>query len=559
MRAVWRDLQVVARWSARVWGETPVVAGFIVVGSVGTAALLVAFPWMWQLVIDAVRAGDDPVVLRELGGWMLAVGVAHAALFFAVQGSRAVGNALVSAAARGDVVERLVDSRSEALREWRIGQVVSRLHDDAGDKIGWLLCSGVFRGWEALLVVVFSLGLMLSTHPTLALVVLVPLPLLMLAQAGFQGALGRRHRVLQGAIAQTSEQVTTTFGAIRVVQATHQVPAAIALFYAAARAERDAEVRARVFQSGVQALFQYGGQVSVVTLLLFGGLEVLDGRLSLGRYIAFEGLLATMIWPMFDLGNLAARVPQAAVALRRLDALLAIPTEDRGAETPDGALRADGVFGGLDLVLEPGRTVAVAGAVGSGKSTLIDALSGLRPPLDGRITLGGRDLSQVAPGWRVAVVPQEAALLSGSVRQNITLGREVSEAALREAVEIAQLDVPLDISAGEAGALLSGGQRQRVAIARALAGSPDILLLDDATSALDAQVEAAFWSALSARRPTLATLVVTHRLGTLAAADEIVVLQAGRAVERGTHTALSDQEGVYAALYVRLQAQDRLA
>ncbi|MEM6930366.1 MAG: ABC transporter ATP-binding protein, partial [Myxococcota bacterium] len=287
----------------------------------------------------------------------------------------------------------------------------------------------------------------------------------------------------------------------------------------------------------------------------FGGLRVLEGDLSLGRYLTFEGLLASMVWPMFDLGTLASKLPQAAVALRRLDEVLALPRAPQtggrdgpGVAAHDLTLLADDgtvLVEDVDLAVAPGDRVALVGRVGAGKTVVLDALSRLRAPVRGEVR-----------AVDAAPVPQVPVLLSTSVRENILLGRETSEAVLDRAVRIAQIDrdLPqladgLDTRVGERGTSLSGGQRQRVAIARALVGEPTVLLLDDATSALDAEVEAAFWDALEAEAPDVGALLVSHRVGTLAKADEIVVLEHGRVVQRGRHADLVAQAGPYQQLY----------
>ncbi|MEN0060997.1 MAG: ABC transporter ATP-binding protein [Myxococcota bacterium] len=556
VQSFFNDVAVVRRWSAQIWRDHPRMLAGIVLGSFPTAILLVAFPWLWQYVIDALDAGAQPVRLRELAIWMLLAGLGHALAYTLLQGARGFGNAVVSGHARNTVIDAVAKADPDALRRWRTGELVSRLHDDAGDKISWFLCSGVFRAWESFLVVLCCFTLMVTTEPGLAIWVVGPLPFLLLAQAGFQSALARRHQRVQRAIAQVSDQLTTTFSSIRVVQACGLSDLARRRFVASTREQRDAEVRVAILQQGIERLYQYGWQVAMVALLWFGGLRVLEGDLTLGRYLTFEGLLAVMVWPMFDLGTLASKLPQAAVALRRLDEVVALPIAAPSVNRKDGAgalasgLRLVSPKGApliedVDLDVIPGRRVGLVGTVGAGKTLVMEALSGLRAPAHGTVAVAD-----------AAVVPQVPVLLSATVRENILLGREVSDAVLDRALRIAQVDrdLPqlaqgLDTWVGERGSSLSGGQRQRVAIARALVGQPQVLLLDDATSALDAEVEAAFWDALETEAPHVGALLVSHRVGTLSKADEIVVLEGGRVVQRGSHQALIEVDGPYRTLY----------
>ncbi len=222
--------------------------------------------------------------------------------------------------------------------------------------------------------------------------------------------------------------------------------------------------------------------------------------------------------------------------------LQALSDEVPGA---DGPPRGAPLAEAAGLPPEPGTMVAVVGEVASGKSTLMQALA----------RTGGGD----------GYVPQDPMLMSATVRENILLGREVSEDELDAALDVSRLaqdlpDLPdgIDTVVGERGVTLSGGQQQRVALARALVGRPPLLLLDDATAALDADTEAAFWRRLDDVLPDVAAVVVTHRGATLQAADEILVLDGGAIVQRGGHGELIEQEGAYRRIYGRFEAEERV-
>ncbi|MFT4628076.1 MAG: ABC-type multidrug transport system fused ATPase/permease subunit [Myxococcota bacterium] len=232
----------------------------------------------------------------------------------------------------------------------------------------------------------------------------------------------------------------------------------------------------------------------------------------------------------------------------------AVHIADAGTADDTGAVLLTDVH----LDVRPGELVAVVGEVGAGKTLLLELLAGARP-------LSAGDLSR-PPRHDVGHVAQDPLLLSTTLRENILLGREVSDDALAMALEVSRLaqDLPtlshgLDTAVGERGVTLSGGQQQRVALARALVGRPSVLLLDDATAALDADTEAAFWAELERVLPDVAAVVVTHRRATLERADQVVVLEGGAVVQRGRHADLIASEGSYRRIYGRYQALDALA
>jgi ABC-type multidrug transport system fused ATPase/permease subunit len=565
LQGITADVGIVARWMVYVWREAPGWLLLLLTWSAVAAALSVGFAWLWQYAVDVIGSGAEPVQIRELATWMALAGLGHTAVFTVVQGTRSYMNMRITRYTRLRMLGVVAQTEPDTLRRWRPGDLVARLHDDAGEKTSWLLCSGVFRAYEGALVSTFALLSILLTSPPWTLWLVLPLPLLMLAQGLAQRRLSERNQRVQSAVSRTSDEIATTFGAIRTVVSARLAQHQQARFARAVQDQRDAEIETAIVQNGIGLLFQSGWQLAAVLLLALGGHAVLRGEMTLGRYVTLEGLVALLVWPMFDFGILLSRLPQTAVSLRRLEQVLQMPAQDAGASMPRpvtgvpwllratrlGAVEGERVLlEPLDLVIEPGERLAIVGRVGSGKSVLCELLVGLRAPSSG----------QVEHATTVAPVTQEPTLLSGTVRENITLGRPVSEAVLQRALAISQLDrdLPqlsqgLDTVIGERGVTLSGGQRQRVAIARALAGEPQVLVLDDATSALDAGVEAAFWTALDRELPDLAVLLVTHRAGTLASADRILVLEAGRVIARGRHEELLTRAGPYQDLYAELR------
>jgi len=324
------------------------------------------------------------------------------------------------------------------------------------------------------------------------------------------------------------------------------------------RAERIVVGRLRaVFEPAIDALPNIG----VVALLAVGAWLVDQGAVSIGDLVGAMALFTILALPMRVIGFFLEELPKSVVALDRIDEVLdqpvPAPLADH-AELPDGPLGVEfddvGVDYGAGPVLEsvsfsvaPGESVALVGATGEGKSTLARLLVDLQAPDHGRVLVGGHAVAGVDPAAladSVSLVFQESFLFADSVRENIALGRAVDDADLVRAVEIAeatelvaQLLDGYDTVVGERGVTLSGGQRQRVALARALVGSPRVLFLDDATSAIDPVVEARILDNLRCELH-LTLVVVAHRLSTIRLADRVVFLAGGRIVATGSHEEL---------------------
>lgn len=316
------------------------------------------------------------------------------------------------------------------------------------------------------------------------------------------------------------------------------------------------------------------GQVGLT--LLVGAHWVAAGTLTVGVLFAFLACLALMLWPVRQMGRILTDLGKTTVALGRIREILAVARETDAApaasppppltgqmEVRDLRFSHDGVqaaLNGVSFDVRRGETVALLGPSGSGKSTLIHLLLRLYDSTEGSIRFDGRELSTLPRKWvrsQIGTVMQEPFLFSKSLRENLRLGRgdapdrEIEEAARAACIHetITSFEHGYDTLVGERGVTLSGGQRQRVAIARAILRRPPILILDDALSAVDGETEALILGALRERRGRATTLVIAHRLSTLAHADRIIVLDRGRVIQSGTHDSLIAEEG---GLYRRL-------
>jgi subfamily B ATP-binding cassette protein MsbA len=312
--------------------------------------------------------------------------------------------------------------------------------------------------------------------------------------------------------------------------------------------------------------------------MIVGGRLLIQGAMTIGDFFQFTLLLGFMVAPVFQVASIGTQLTEAFAGLDRMHEVLSEHPEDEDpSRTVDlghieGHIRFEDVtfeyetgkpvLRNVSLDARPGSSTALVGSSGSGKSTLISLVAAFAKPISGRITVDGRDLATARlDSYRsqLGVVLQDNFLFDGTIKDNILFGKpEASDAEIQNAVRVArvdefvaQFDKGLDTIIGERGVKLSGGQRQRVAIARAILANPRILILDEATSSLDSESEALIQEGLAALMRGRTTFVIAHRLSTIRGADQILVLEHGEVVERGTHEELLRLEGRYFELYTR--------
>jgi ATP-binding cassette, subfamily B, bacterial len=545
----------------------------LVLAGVAMAAT-VAIPWLTGRGIDAVTRHDRGDLK------LLAVAVVGAALVrLALSVARRLVSGRVSLAIELDL-RNLMYAHLQGLElgffaRQQTGQLMSRATVDLQSVRFFLGYGLVFISQSALTILLAAVA-MFALQPGLAALALLPVPYVVLVAARY----GRRSRPalqeVQQRIAELTADVEENIAGVRVVKA----------FAAEDRQlERFRGSVARVFDQSMVATRQrafynpYIGflpNLGLAVILLVGGRQVVNGTLTLGDFTAFYAYLLMLIAPMRQLGIALGLAQRATASGARVFELLdrepRIVTPDGAPPLPPGRGRVElrgvrfayeGAIGpalhDIDLVVEAGTTVALVGATGSGKTTLVQLLGRLYDVTEGAVLIDGADVREVdlaSLRRSIAVVDDDPFLFSATVHENIAYARpdasreEVELAAERAQAAgfIAELPAGYDTRVGERGLTLSGGQRQRIAIARALLADPRVLILDDATSSVDASTEQSIKLALREVMAGRTTFVIAHRLSTIALADDIVVLEGGTIAARGTHGQLIDRSPLYAEI-----------
>ena len=414
----------------------------------------------------------------------------------------------------------------------------------------------------------------ISIDPVWTATALVGAPLLILPTVVAQRYIRRKTRAMREQSGERATRLDEVFHGIAAVKLNRLEAYQTDRFARIADAIRRAQIKMAASTAAIPALIDVVTGIGFFGVLILGGREIIAGERTVGEFMSFFTAMALTFQPLRRLGGLAGTWQTAAASLERLYRLLDIaprvvsPATPRHPEPGQTTIRFEDVhlaYGdtpvlrGLSFTAEAGQTTAIVGPSGAGKSTLFNLLTRMADPDQGRVTIGGIDTREIdLPGLRAlfSTVSQDSALFDETIRENIVLGRrDVPEAALARALEAAHvadflriLPAGIDTPAGPRGSGLSGGQRQRVAIARAVLRDAPVLLLDEATSALDAASEAVVQEALERLAEGRTTLVIAHRLATVREADKIVVIEAGRVVEEGTHDVLMAHNGSYAAL-----------
>jgi len=412
--------------------------------------------------------------------------------------------------------------------------------------------------------------------PDIAWLAMLPMPFVLWGSFHFQRRIAPRYADVRDRAGRLYGQLANNLGGIATIKSF------TAEAHEAARIEEESEAyrasnrRAIALSSAFSPLIRMVIVLGFTAAIVFGGFAVLDGRLAESLYTIMIFLTQRLLWPLTRLGETFDLYQRAMASTNRILDLLDTPVRIRDGERaldPDavrGDVRFEGVAFGyhgdlpvlhdLDLTAAAGRTTAIVGPTGSGKSTVVKLLLRFYDVDGGRILLDGEDLREIRLGdlrRAIAFVSQDVFLFPGSVHENVAYGRpdatrEEVEAAARtaEAHEfVTQLPQGYDTVVGERGQKLSGGQRQRLSIARALLKDAPILVLDEATSAVDNETEAAIQRSLSRIAHRRTVIVIAHRLSTIRGADRIYVLQEGRLAEQGRHEDLVAREGLYASLW----------
>ncbi|MEP0779379.1 ABC transporter ATP-binding protein/permease [Microcoleus sp. ZQ-A2] len=412
--------------------------------------------------------------------------------------------------------------------------------------------------------------------PNVAWMTILPIPFILWGSIAFQRRLAPRYADVREKVSLINGQLANNLTGITTIKSFTAEEYELGRMEAQSDAYRVSNKRAIALSAAFIPLIRMLILLGFTGILLYGGMDVVAGRLEVGTYSVLVFLTQRLLWPLTRLGETLDQYQRAMASTTRVMNLLDTPIEIHSGDTPLQVEQVRGevvlkevtfayhdrapVIHNLSLHIGAGKTIAIVGSTGSGKSTLVKLLLRLYEVQGGSITLDGIDLRQLRLKdlrGAIGLVSQDVFLFHGTVRENIaygtfdaTHGSVMAAAEIAEAHEfISQLPQGYDTIVGERGQKLSGGQQQRIAIARAILKNPPILILDEATSAVDNETEAAIQRSLEKITKNRTTIAIAHRLSTVRNADCIYVMEQGKLVEQGRHEQLLEQQGIYASLW----------
>ncbi|MEQ8880467.1 MAG: ABC transporter ATP-binding protein [Cyclobacteriaceae bacterium] len=557
-----------------VWPRRKIIAIGLVLIVISRLASLI-LPGASKYLIDDVIANSDLDMLKILVAVVIGAVIVQSVTSFALTQILSVEAQHLIAKLRVKVQKHIIYLPVRFFDNSKSGELVSRIMTDV-EGVRNLVGTGLVQLFGGLLTAVISLFLLINISPWMTLYVLVPVSIFGVISLKAFGYIRPIFRERGKINAEVTGRLTETLGGIRVIKGFN--------------AEKQ---EVNTFESGVEKLFLNVKKsltstslvTSSATFLLglasigimgIGGYMIIQDQMTLGDFLAFTLYLGFMIAPIVQMSNIGSQLTEAFAGLDRTEEIMNMKPEDDGTER---TLRLDNIDGhvkfenvgfaydegkpviqNINFEAKPGSVTALVGSSGSGKTTIAGLVASFLNPESGKITVDDQDLAKISlESYRsqLGVVLQDDFLFEGSIRENILFPKpDASEAELLDAAQAAHVteftdrfEDGLDTLIGERGVKLSGGQKQRIAIARAILANPRILILDEATSNLDTESESYIQESLNRLMKGRTSFVIAHRLSTIRKADQILVIEQGKIVERGTHDELLKKEGRYYDLY----------
>ncbi len=559
---------------------------YIIIGSVvvvAANALALFSPYIIKKIFELLERGAGPEELLPQVLFLLGIAVGSGILSFVTRRTFLWMGRRIEYAIKQDLLTHVIHLSSSFFRKTHTGDIMSRMTSDI-ETVRTMLGQGILHAAETLVIFLIAIPMMIYLSPKLTCFSLAPVILFPILINRLGNAIHSRYLPIQKQYAKLTSIVQENLAGLRVVRAYCQEDSQIKQFEMQSRKYITLNMKLARLYGVFFPLTLFMASCLTLSAFYFGGLEVIRGTIPLGTLVAFFVYLGLLFWPIFALGGLISMYQRGTVSLDRINEFFSVqPEAPLGlGYKPSASVKGhiefrnthfsyqeSAVLENINLTIEPGRHVGIIGRTGAGKTTLVSLLPRLFPIDDGQIFIDGVDINQWDPGelrGHISFVTQEAFLFSGTISDNIKIGRNESgtEAAIRAAdkanltEDVQSFEEGFETLVGERGVLLSGGQKQRTSIARAINHNPTILILDDITSAVDTETEANILSRISEFTKERTTITISQRIATVRNADIILFMDKGRITEQGTHDHLVELNGQYAKMHRLQQMSEEL-
>jgi ATP-binding cassette subfamily B protein len=554
---------------------------FIVIGN----GIAIINPIVVKQAIDYLEQDIEVKQLLIYAGLVVLIALGQGIFRFLMRQTVIVGSRLIENDFRNDLFAHLQKMSARFFQNMPTGDIMSRMTNDL-NSVRAVLGPGIMYSINTIVTFGFVVWMMLSQSPMLTLVGLVPIPFMAILVYKFGKQIHKRYQKIQAQLSKISTKSQENFSGIRIVKSYVQENNEIESFDKLnwEYVEKNMSF-VRVF-AAFHPMMHFIVGIGVILVLFVGGVQIVEGVLTLGEFVAFTLYLGMLVWPSIALGWVVGIFQQGAASMERINVILNTPpeimddeeTQDIDEINGDIEIRdltfayddkSEPALKNISLKIEAGSILAVVGRTGSGKSTLMNLLTRNYDPDPGTIFIDNTDIRQIPLQTlrkNTGYIPQETFLFSDTIAQNVSFGIvSAEEEHIQRATAISQIHEAIEefpekygTILGERGINLSGGQKQRISIARAILKKPKILLLDDALSAVDTITEEKILEKLRGEMKDKTCVWISHRISALQDADKIVVLDQGEIIEEGTHSELLMLDGLYRDLYEKQKLEEAL-
>lgn len=565
------------RWLWKFWGELkPLILLMLILTPITMWFRSVTPIFMANIFNEFALNKPDFSFIQNQIFLLLIYSIVHFILYSFLQSLRGSTNFDLENSFRLSLFNYLVKLDYNFFQRFSTGDLITRIIDDISEKkLAWFACSGIFRFYEAVIKIAQIVFFMFYLSPILTWATILPTSLIIIIYIKFSQKTTEYSKKSQQAISELNSFLTNTIDGIKIIKSYNQEKNQEMFFDNVVENQKTKELELIKASSIIELTYSRLSEMIMVLIFLMGGYLVINNKIPLGTLVAFNAYIFMLIWPMVDIGSFFVKGRRAGVSVQRVKELenftpaiinvenaIKVPQENFSIEFKNANYvfsNGNKVLDNINFKVKKGELVVITGSVGSGKSTLLNFITRVIDPAEGEVLLNNKNLKNYdlfELRKSIGFVSQTPYLFSDTIKNNIVFGREIDDEKLTKAIKVAQLEneienfsEKLDTLIGQRGITLSGGQKQRVSIARAIIQKPEILILDDCTSALDTETETKLWNALYDFIPGITVFLVTHRIKTLEKADKIVLLEKGKVVDIGSHKELLLRSEYYKKIY----------